>query len=262
MTQPRRRSSLVTRLSPERAGPSQGTILDELRRQILDGAAPPGSPIPLDDVARHFGVSLIPVREALRTLIGEGLVEHRPRSGYTVARLTPHECAELYVVRAALEATALRAAVVAAGPADDALVLASQQRSLAAIEADDAATYHRESRNFHFALLAPAKLHRLLHLFEVAWNITEPAQLMTQVLPGDRTVLFDDHQQMLEAFLERDIDALLAASQAHHDRLGEVILSLPAGSGAFAPAELRVTQEFGEAAQIYNSGHAGETPAS
>jgi DNA-binding GntR family transcriptional regulator len=235
VTQPRRRSSLASRLSPE-APPSQGAILDELRRQILDGAAPPGSPIPLEQVARHFGVSLIPVREALRTLIGEGLVEHRPRSGYTVARLTPHECAELYVVRAALEATALRAAVVAAGPADDALVLASQQRSLAAIEAGDAATYHRESRNFHFALLAPSRLHRLLHLFEVAWNITEPAQLMTQVAPEHRTVLFDDHQQMLEAFVDRDVERLLAASAEHHDRLGRVILSLP-DSGVFAPRE-------------------------
>jgi DNA-binding GntR family transcriptional regulator len=233
VTQPRRRSPLVTRLSPGPA-PGQGTILDELRRRILDGAAPPGSPIPLDEVARHFGVSLIPVREALRTLIGEGLVDHRPRLGYTVARLTPDECAELYVVRAALEATALRTAVAAAGPADDALVLASQERSLAAIEADDAATYHRESRNFHFALLAPAKLHRLLHLFAVAWNITEPAQLMTQVAPGDRTALFDDHEQMCGAFLDRDADRLLAASQAHHDRLGRVVLSLPE-SGAFAP---------------------------
>jgi hypothetical protein len=63
---------------------------------------------------------------------------------------------------------------------------------------------------------------------------------------------------MAEAFLDRDADRLLAASAEHHDRLGQVVLSLPE-SGAFAP---RVTQEFAGSRQIYDSGHAGETPAS
>ena len=63
-------------------------ILDELRRVILDGAVPPGTPIPVGEVAEMFGVSHIPVRESLKTLIGEGLVAHRPNVGYAVAQLT------------------------------------------------------------------------------------------------------------------------------------------------------------------------------
>ena len=93
MTQPRRRSAFVSKLMLSARAPSQDVILAELRRVILDGGAAPGAQIPLDDVAEFFGVSLIPVREALRTLIGEELVDHRQRSGYIVARLTFGVCA-------------------------------------------------------------------------------------------------------------------------------------------------------------------------
>ena len=61
-------------------------ILDELRRVILEGTVAPGTPIPLAEVADLFGVSRIPVRESLKTLIGEGLVTHRSNFGYTVAQ--------------------------------------------------------------------------------------------------------------------------------------------------------------------------------
>src|ERR671925_2399051 len=84
---PRRRSALVDRLVVDQPGRPQQAILDELRRVILDGAVPPGTPIPLADVAELFGVSQIPVRESLKTLIGEGLVTHQRNFGYSVAQL-------------------------------------------------------------------------------------------------------------------------------------------------------------------------------
>ncbi len=87
----RRHSVLVDRLTVDSPGRSQQAILDELRRVILDGAVLPGTPIPLAEVADLFGVSQIPVREALKTLIGEGLVAHRSNFGYAVAQLTPQE---------------------------------------------------------------------------------------------------------------------------------------------------------------------------
>src|SRR6478609_7170544 len=119
-----RRSALIARLRGDLgdlAGSGQQVILDELRRVILDGDAPPGTVIPVDEVAELFGVSRIPVRESLKTLIGEGLVEHRPRSGYTVAQLTLSELHEIYVLRGVLEQAALASAVAAATVADDAV---------------------------------------------------------------------------------------------------------------------------------------------
>src|SRR4051812_13555351 len=68
-----------------RKGNPQHFILDELRRVILSGGAPPGTPIPIGEIATLFGVSAIPVRESLKTLVGESLVAHRPNAGYIVA---------------------------------------------------------------------------------------------------------------------------------------------------------------------------------
>lgn len=138
MTQPRRRSAFVSKLILQAIAPSQVVILAELRRVILDGGAAPGAQIPLDDVAEFFGVSLIPVRESLRTLIGEELVDHRQRSGYSVARLTSQECAELYLARGALEVAALRAAVAQADDEHDCALTQSQAGQRAALAADDA----------------------------------------------------------------------------------------------------------------------------
>jgi DNA-binding FadR family transcriptional regulator len=82
MPGPRRRSILVSRLAGRPAGGPPSVLLDELRACILDSDVPPGTPIPVDQVAAAFGVSRIPVREALMTLIGGGLVDHRPNGGY------------------------------------------------------------------------------------------------------------------------------------------------------------------------------------
>src|SRR6476469_10319236 len=114
-------SVLIAALAGGRPGRPQQAILDELRRAILSGEVPPGSPIPVDEAADLFGVSRIPIRESLKTLIGEGLVDHQPRAGYTVARLTLAELSELYVVRGVLEMAALKAAVEHATTADDKL---------------------------------------------------------------------------------------------------------------------------------------------
>jgi len=215
----RTRSVLIARLTNEAPGRPQAAILDELRRCLLDGGVPPGTPIPLDEVAGVFGVSRIPVREALKTLIGEGLVEHRPNAGYAVATLTTQELHELYLVREVLETAALTSAVAAAGPADDAEVSAAHGALGEAVARRDVRAYHRESRRFHWALVRPCGMRRLLGMYESAWNITEPLQPMAQVTEADRASLHSDHGELLAAFLARDTPALLRSASAHHRRL-------------------------------------------
>jgi DNA-binding GntR family transcriptional regulator len=204
-------------------------VLSELRRVIASGQVPPGSPIPLDDVAAFFGVSLIPVREALKTLLGEGLLEHQPRLGYTVTALSQAELDELYVVRGALEAAALEEAVRQSTPADHARAAAVHAELGAAVTTKDAAAFQRASREFHEALLAPCRMPRLLHMLDIAWNLTEPVQTMMHVSEDDREGMQADHQEMLEAFVARDSERLLAAAAAHHERLTTAISTLGRG---------------------------------
>nr|BFE56113.1 GntR family transcriptional regulator [Dactylosporangium thailandense] len=234
MPGPRRRSVLVARLAGRPAGHAPGAVLEDLRSCILDGDVPPGSAIPVDAVAAAFGVSRIPVREALMTLIGEGLVDHRPNLGYRVAKLTAAEFAEIYLVREALETAALRVAVAFARGEDDERAAAAHTALGAAVRAGDGRAYHRESRGFHLALIRPCRMRRLLHMLGTAWNMTEPLQPMTHLGPADRELLHRDHAAMLAAFTARDADALIAACAGHHGRLQSYIARLPRDTGLFA----------------------------
>lgn len=233
MPGPRRRSGLIARLAGRPPGGPQVAIVDELRGVILDGEVPPGSAIPVDSVAAAFGVSRIPVREALMTLIGEGLVDHRPNSGYRVAMMTAQEFGEIYLVREALESAALRAAVAQARPDDDEQARSAHRALDAAIRAYDGKLYHRESRRFHLALIRPCRMRRLLHMLDVAWNMTEPFQPMSHLGGADRELLHADHAEMLAAFCARDPEHLAAVSALHHHRLQSAIHALPPDTGLF-----------------------------
>jgi DNA-binding GntR family transcriptional regulator len=239
---PRRRSALVARLVVDQPGSPQPAILDELRRVILDGAVSPGTPIPLAEVADLFGVSQIPVRESLKTLIGEGLVSHQRNFGYSVAQLTPQELREMYIVRETLEAASLAAAVANATDADRAAAVAANDVLHQAIRDDDPVTYHRHSRDFHTALTRPSRMHRLLNMLEAAWNVTEPVQSMVHVVAADRRLLHADHCEMLDAFLHSDTELLIEKSQQHAQRLNTVIATLPTDTGLLAPPDISFAQ--------------------
>jgi DNA-binding GntR family transcriptional regulator len=234
MSGPRRRSALVARLADRPLAGVQSVLVDELRTIILDGGVPPGSAIPVDAVAAAFKVSRIPVREALMTLIGEGLVDHRPNGGYRVAMMTAPEFAEIYLVREALETAALRAAVERAGAEDDDGARSAHQALDAAVQAYDGKLYHRESRRFHLALIRPCRMRRLLHMLDMAWNMTEPLQPMSQLGGAERELLHADHAGMLAAFCARDAEALIAVFATHHHRLQAAIDGLPRDTGLFS----------------------------
>jgi DNA-binding GntR family transcriptional regulator len=78
-------------------------IASALRRAVRERSIPPGQAINQDEVARRFGVSRIPLREALRTLVGEGLIIMKPGLGAVVTELRASEVDELYGLRLQLE---------------------------------------------------------------------------------------------------------------------------------------------------------------
>jgi DNA-binding GntR family transcriptional regulator len=229
----RRRSIFTSRLV--RSGEGQPQVTEDLRRAILAGDEPPGTLIPIEAVARFFGVSQIPVREALKVLLGEGLVEHVPHIGYSVAKLTFAEFTELYDVREALERQALAHAVGAAGPADHADACRQHELTAAALAAGDERGYHAATRAFHLALMAPAGMQRLVHMYENAWNMTEPARSMSHVATGDRRALHEDHERMLAAYQRGDAAALLAESQTHYAHLRAAVEVIRDDPDTFRP---------------------------
>ncbi|MDH6243097.1 GntR family transcriptional regulator [Mycobacterium sp. OTB74] len=234
---PHRPSVFLEKLVASRNGGPQQSVVNELRRVVLNGDVPPGTPVPLSEVADLLGVSHIPVREALKTLTGEGLVTHRPNAGYSVAQLTAQELREMYIVGESLEAAALAVSVHRATEEDRAAAVAANQRLAQAIIDGDGAAYQRESRNFHMALARPSGMQRLLRMLDMAWNMIEPVQPMVHVDSDHWTKLNIDHDEMLVAFLARDSERLLAATTRHAHRLNDVIATFPSDTGLLAEDE-------------------------
>ncbi|NIZ90642.1 GntR family transcriptional regulator [Kineococcus rubinsiae] len=196
-------------------------MLDAIRRAIVDGGVAPGTHLEVDVLAREHDVSRIPVREALMTLVGEGLVEHLPRRGYTVSRLAEGELAELFSVRGTLELAALAVAVTTGGPADVLAARSAHEALERAVLAGDEREYHRWSRAFHVALTRPSGMPRLLGVFDRVWDLTEPYRPMEDLGPEEAATLHGEHSAMLAAFAAGDAGRLLAVAAEHQRHLSD-----------------------------------------
>ncbi len=98
-------------------------VSDALRNAILRGDFSPGERLPQRKLAEQFGTTTITVREALRTLCSEGLVEIEPKWGATVVELSPQKLEGQYIVREALEGMAARLACARMSDAQRAVLL-------------------------------------------------------------------------------------------------------------------------------------------
>ena len=131
-----------------------------IRAAILDGRLQPGERLKEEQLAREFGVSRTPVREALLFLEAEGAVVLQPNRGATVRRYTTAEIRDAYELRALLEGHAARRA--AQGITPEALVeLAESCARFAALRAGAVAELARENHLFHHTILDAAGSERL-----------------------------------------------------------------------------------------------------
>ncbi|MFD9072122.1 GntR family transcriptional regulator [Streptomyces lasiicapitis] len=124
-------------------------VLEAIKHRILAGQLPPGTPLVETDLAGFFGVSKTPVREALKTLAGTGLVVMSQYKGATVREVDADMAREVYDVRLLLEPEALRRSVRRGAPLESAA--AALERAAAA---PDAAERSLANRDFHRALYA------------------------------------------------------------------------------------------------------------
>lgn len=144
-----------------KAGPAR--IAARLRAEILDGSLPSGMQLKQEQLAQAFGVSRIPVREALTRLAAEGLVIHEPNKGATVFRPSLIDVIEALDIRIALETRALALAL----PHMTSAALDNAERILARYDkATTAAQWTRFNLEFHLALYEPAQRPRLLTMIE------------------------------------------------------------------------------------------------
>ncbi len=171
--------------TPFRRPPTaQEAVLAELRRTIVTGELKPGEQILQDALAERFGVSRVPLREALKILEGEGQVTYQPHRGYFVTELDVDDLREVYRIRDLLESEAARIAVPLLTDTDLDRLEAAADDVDRADQSGDLVAMTAANRVFHFTLLEAAKMPRLVRLSRVLWDATDAYRSFYYADPG------------------------------------------------------------------------------
>ena len=198
-------------------------VLESLRQGLVSGMLRPGQRVTQEDVAVRLGVSVAPVREALRVLEQEGQLVYRPRRGYFVTELRIEDLEEIYELRRVLEERVMRLALP--GLDDETLtrVRTAAEECEAAGEAGDVARELAANRRFHFGLLDGADQPHTMRMIRLLWDSTEAYRAIYYNSPAERSRAAKAHKRILAAVAARDADRLVGELDAHRGRALEVL---------------------------------------
>ena len=206
----------LSRLATDTVRQRQSTptaVARVLRQAILEGVLKDGQALPQDELAAQFGLSRIPIREALRQLEGEGLVSVQPHRGAVVSSLSRDELQEMCDIRLALESLALRLAIARM----DTETLAQACTILVRIDDEQDVATHWSAYNwqFHSTLYAPAQRPRLLALIKSTHDNVDRYLRMHVSLLNYKAQGQIEHWNLLEACRRRDATAALGILDEH-----------------------------------------------
>lgn len=190
------------------------TVIDALREAILVGRYAPGARLVQEELAAAFGISRIPLREALRRLEGEGLVTISPNRGAVVRPLSPKDVVDLYDLRLALESLALRRA---AGRYAD-LRGATAERHAAALrasEGSDVATLFHLDRDYHAAIAHASDNPHLEAVLNGQWSQIMRVMHAYLRFSNYPPAVWDEHEAIAEALAHGDGEMAVAVLHEH-----------------------------------------------
>jgi DNA-binding GntR family transcriptional regulator len=188
-------------------------ITTDLREKILGGVLTPGQRISQVAIARTYGVSRLPVREALRLLVGESLIEAEHGKEARVASLDFAELREVYRMREALEPMAMALAVERVTEFD--IATAEQLLQKISHVPDGSPEWLKLDREFHWLWYSLLPMPRLLRTIEQLLDVAQRYRAAFNLTPGMRNVSDLEHWMLLEAMKGRQAEDAKALLQVH-----------------------------------------------
>jgi DNA-binding GntR family transcriptional regulator len=198
-----------------------------IRDDIVSGRLRPGERIVQDSVARRYGTSRIPVREALRHLASEGLVTLAPDVGARVAKLNPAELHEVYLMREALEPIAVAASVPLLPDTAVAELHKLAEEGERRAAAGDMLGFLDLDRRFHELTFAGAGLPRLRRVVDGLADTTTQYRRVYSFLPHRLAISHAEHRLLVDAFERRAPDDAAAIHRLHTRRTREGLAHRP-----------------------------------
>ncbi|MEP3274828.1 MAG: GntR family transcriptional regulator [Stappiaceae bacterium] len=200
-------------------GAQAAAIAAELRREIIAGSMEPGVRLGQEQLAHRFGVSRMPVREALKLLVADGLVAFDPNKGARVTQISLEDLREIYEMRMAAESLALKIAIpeLSNSQIDKAEALQDQ------LESATFGDFGGLNSRFHRTLYEPCDRPRLLAHIDSLSSAAD-RYLCTAVAQANHAVQsHKEHRSLLVACRNRDEETAIACLTDHIIRGGETL---------------------------------------
>ena len=217
---------------------AQEAVLAELRRLITAGLLRPGQQIVQDALAVQFGVSRVPLREALKILEGEGQVTYVAHRGYFVTELSLSDLIEVYRIREILEAEAVSIAVPQMTAEDIHRLEGAERDVRAAADIADVVAMTSANRRLHFAILDACALPRLVWLIRLLWDATEVYRSVYYNDAHNREMVDSEHRALVAAVRAGDATAALVVLTEHREHAIEALRPVLQQAGDGKPAML------------------------
>jgi DNA-binding GntR family transcriptional regulator len=195
----------------------------QIRTSILDGTLAPGARIAQHALAYEFGVSHVPLREAIQRLEAEGFLAVHPRRGAFVMPLSVEDACEIFELRATLEIKALRASIPALTSEQLQIV---RETCAAGDGVTDLVRYGELNAQFHRALYAGAGRPRLQAMIEALWGNAARYSMLLRFRGNHFERSQSEHWDLVEAAVTCDVERACATLKVHIAAASEKIVEL------------------------------------
>lgn len=179
-------------------------VYENLRRNIIDGKLKPGERIIISELSQKFGLSEIPIREAMKKLESEGLIQHTPHVGTMVSKINSEEFNEIYLIRTELEALAAKLATPYLTESD----LDYLQRKIEEMESVANKKKYEKlgalNKDFHMKIYSAAPYPYLLKLIIDLWERLHRTRGVFALVPERAISAIKEHKRIVEAIKEKD----------------------------------------------------------
>ncbi|MCL5117010.1 MAG: GntR family transcriptional regulator [Firmicutes bacterium] len=198
-------------------------VTQELRDAIIQGEFRPGEQLLLGEIARRLDVSVMPVREALKRLESEGLIEQSPQKEARVARLSLEDLDDTYAARMLLEPRVIRRSAQKFSEEDYQRLSGILESYETAYEAGEDSEGRRLHKAFHFGMYQVGGSVWLLRLISTLWDNSERYRRLSLTQRGTVRDRRREHAEVLEACRANNPNLAATLLKAHLHRTATLV---------------------------------------
>lgn len=199
------------------------TVRLAIEQDIFTGRLVPGAPLDEEAIARQFGVSRTPVREAMLQLVQSGLIEKRPRQGAIVANLDIRRMIQMFEVMSELEGISAKLASRRMNADERQLLVETHNQAGEALRAGDEDRYYMLSRRFHALIVRGTHNDVIIELANKLSVQLVPYRRFQLKYPGRPEANLRDHAEILDAVLNGRAEEAYALFRKHTTVQGDVL---------------------------------------